>query len=158
MIAVFLPVPIALFLVGPIAVINLTFESPISIAYLVWFVLAATVSTLALTRAIAVSDPEANNARPLRFAFPPGAVVALGLLVTLGGVLAWGVVAHTQAPQLFDRSALMTGYASITSWAVDVVALALATLLAITATLRGLASLSVNPPGHAANGVASQAS
>jgi len=145
-VAVFLPVPIALLLVGPVAVINLTFESPISIGYLIWFVLAAVVSTLAVTRAIAASDPDASEARLVRFAFAPGAIVTLGLLVTLFCVVSWGVVAHTQAPHLFDRNALLTGYASITSWAVDVTALALATLLAIASTLRGLATLNANRP------------
>lgn len=145
-ITAFLPAPIALLLVGPVAVINLTFNTPVTIGYLIWFVLAAVVSALAVTRAIAASDPEARDARLLRFAFAPGAVVALGLLLTFGGVFAWGIVAHAQAPQLFDRGALMTGYASVTSWAVDVVALALAMLLAIASTLRGLASLGANPP------------
>jgi hypothetical protein len=96
-----LPAPIAFLLRGPVATINLTFESPITIAYLCWFVVLAAVSVWAIARAIVESDVQDLL---LRFAIIPGIVATVALIVMLGATVAFGIIAHTQVPQLFDHS------------------------------------------------------
>jgi hypothetical protein len=130
----FLPVPIALLLVGPVATINLTFTTPITVAYCVWFVGLAAASTWAIGRAIATGNV---SDRLVRFAFAPSLVAALALLLLLCATVAWGVVAHLEFPQLFDRGDLALGHATLATWAIDVAALALATLVAMLGIIRG---------------------
>jgi hypothetical protein len=143
-----LPVPIAFFLRGPVATINLTFATPITIAYLCWFVVLAAVSVQAIARALVESDvPD----RWLRFAFISSVVTTVALLLMLGATVAWGIIAHNQVPQLFDHSNLFKGYVTLITWATDVLVMAVAVLLAVFATLRGsfFSSSSTNVQAHA---------
>jgi hypothetical protein len=143
-----LPVPIAFLLRGPVATINLTFATPITIAYLCWFVVLAAVSVRAIARALVESDvPD----RWLRFAFIPSVVTTVALLLMLGATVAWGIIAHNQVPQLFDHSNLFQGYVTLITWAIDVLFMAVAVLLAVFATLRGFffPSRSTNVQAHA---------
>ena len=130
-----LPAPIAFLLRGPVATINLTFESPITIAYLCWFVVLAAVSVWAIARAIVESDVQDLL---LRFAIIPGIVATVALIVMLGATVAFGIIAHTQVPQLFDHSNVSQGYLTLITWAIDVALMAIATLMAAFAVLRGL--------------------
>jgi hypothetical protein len=134
LVGAFLPVPIAFLVVGPVATINLTFTTPVTVAYFVWFVGLAAASTLAFSRVIAESD---LDDRLVRFAFAPSVVATGALLLMLGATVAWGVAAHQEVPQLFDRSDLALGHATAASWAVDVLIMAVAALLAVLATVRG---------------------
>jgi hypothetical protein len=136
----FLPVPLAFLILGPVATINLTFATPITDVYVVWFVGLAAVSTLALSRAIAESDLED---RLVRFAFPPAALTAGALLLMLGATVTWGVIAHLQAPHLFDRGDLTLGHATLTTWILDVTLMTGAASAAVLATIRGVAARSV---------------
>lgn len=129
-----LPGLIAIPFAGHKAVINLGFETPITDAYLVWFVALATVSTLALSRIIAQSEPDN---RLIRFAFIPSVVAAVALLLMLGATVAWGLAAHQEFPQLFDQGDLTTGHVTITTWVIDVIVMTGAALVAILAILRG---------------------
>jgi len=136
LIAAILPAPIAFLLRGPVATINLTFATPITIAYLLWFVLLATASVWAIAHAIASTDvPD----QWLRFAFVPSIVVAVALVLILGATVVWGIIAHEQVPHLFDQSDLRAGYVTLITWAIDVGVMAVAALLAVLAVLRGMA-------------------
>lgn len=132
-----LPVPIALLVVGPAATINLTFTTPITIAYFIWFVGLAALSTLTLARVILESE---LDDRLVRFAFVPSTLAAAALLLMLGTTVAWGILAHLQAPQLFDRSELTLGHATLTTWGIDVSIMAGAAVIAALATIRGVAT------------------
>jgi hypothetical protein len=130
-----LPLPIAFLLRGPVATINLTFETPITITYLCWFVVLAAVSVWAIACAIVEGDvPD----RLLRFAVVPGVLATVGLLVMLGATVAFGVIAHTQVPQLFDHSDPSKGYVTLITWAIDVALMAAAVLMAVFAVVRGI--------------------
>lgn len=132
-----LPGPMALLIRGHVTTINLTFTTPITDAYFVWFVLLAAASTWALGRAISAS---VLDVRLLRLAYLTNAVAALALLVLLGSTIAWGIAAHQEFPALFDRGSPTLGYATVTSWAVDVLIMTVAALVAVLATLRGARS------------------
>jgi hypothetical protein len=140
-----LPLPIAFLLRGPVATINLTFETPITITYLCWFVLLAAVSVWAIVRAIVESDvPD----RLFRFAVVPGVLAAVGLLVMLGATVAFGVIAHIQVPQLFDHSDASKGYVTLVTWAIDVALMAAAVLMALVAVVRGISFPTNLTSGH----------
>lgn len=132
-----LPVPIAFALRGPVATINLTFTTPITDAYFVWFVGLAAVSALALSRVIAGGEP---NGKLLRYTFAPALLVTLALLLMLGATIAWGIAAHQDYPQLFDHSAITLGHVTAVSWLFDVTVMAAAALVAVLATTRGSAA------------------
>jgi hypothetical protein len=136
----FLPVPIALLLNGAVATINLTYETPITIAYLGWFVGLAAVSVWVLARAIASVPEDDAGGRVIRFAFLPSVVATVALLCMLGATIAWGLVAHQQAPDLFDRSDLFVGHATLSTWSIDVVIMAVAAIISILAVLRGMST------------------
>ena len=118
-----LPGPIALLLRGPVATINLTFTTPITDAYFVWFALLAGASVWALGHVISESDA---TVALLRFAYLPSAAVSMALVLLLGSTLAWGIAAHQEFPTLFDHSSPTLGYATVTTWAFDVLLMAAA--------------------------------
>ena len=127
---------------GHPAAINLGFETLITDAYLVWFVGLATLSTWALCRVISESDPDH---RLVQYAFWPSLLATIALLLLLGATVAWGLAAHQEVPQLFDRSDLTIGYVTMTTWAIDVATMAMAALVALLAMLRGAATRRVTP-------------
>ncbi len=132
-----LPGLIAIPIAGHQAVINLGFETLITDAYLIWFVALATLSTLALSRVIAQSD---LDDRLVRFAYIPSMVAAVALLLMLGATVAWGLAAHQEFPQLFDRVDLTSGHVTITTWVIDVMVMTGAALVALLAIIRGAAT------------------
>jgi len=137
-VALFIPIPIAAWIVGPVAVFNLTFTTPVTIAYLCSFLLGAGVSVWAVVHAVTGSMDASVTL--LRFAFIPTVMLTGALFIMLGATLAWGVIAHQQAPHLFDQASMTTGYATVTSWGVDTVLLAIAALVALGAMLSGFAA------------------
>jgi hypothetical protein len=141
-----LPLPIAYLLVGPVASINLTFENPITIAYLCWFATLAGVSVWALARAVATGTEGESGVRVIRFAFAPSVLTVVALALMLVATVAWGLAAHLQAPQLFDRGDLMVGRATLATWSVDVLVMTAATLYAALAVARGVATRSILEP------------
>jgi hypothetical protein len=128
------PVPIAVLIRGHVATINLTFATPITDAYCVWFVGLAVASALALSRIVA--DGELDDGL-LRYAFVPGAVATAALLLLLGSTVAWGIAAHVEVPALFDRGDIARGSATAASWLLDVLVMAGAAGMAVLATIRG---------------------
>jgi hypothetical protein len=132
-----LPGLIAIPFAGHPAAINLGFETLLTDAYLVWFVGLATLSTWALSRVVSKSD---LDDRLVQYAFWPSLLATIALLLLLGATIAWGLVAHQEVPQLFDRSDVTVGHVTLTTWAVDVGAMAVAALVALLATLRAAAT------------------
>jgi hypothetical protein len=137
-----LPALIAIPFAGHQAVINLGFETLITNAYLVWFVGLATLSTWALSRVISASDLDDWL---VQFAFWPSILTTGALLLLVGATVAWGLAAHQQVPHLFDQSDLTVGHVTVATWTIDVVAMAVAALVALLATLRGAATRTANP-------------
>ncbi len=135
-----LPLPIAYLLVGPVATINLTLETSVTMAYLCWFAALAGVSTWALARAIATGTTGEPGVRAIRFAFAPSLLAALALVLMLVATIGWGVAAHLQAPQLFDHGDLLVGHATLATWGIDVLVMATAALYAMLAAARGAAT------------------
>ena len=99
------------------------------------FVLAAIASTSAVT--IAVSRSELPP-RLYRFALAPAAVAVLAMLVVFGGVLVWGLLIQAQDPSYLNEAAGPPPYSIAigVGWAVDLVVMALAIIIAATALLR----------------------
>jgi hypothetical protein len=129
------PVPVLAALIrGPAERINLTFATPITDAYCAWFVGLAVVSALALSRI--VTDGKLGDGL-LRYAFVPGLVATVALLLLLGATVAWGIAAHAEVPALFDRGDLAHGSATAVSWLLDVLVMAGAAGIALMATIRG---------------------
>jgi hypothetical protein len=137
-----LPAPLALLVLGRVPTFNLTFESPVTIAYLCWFAALAALGTWALVRAITTDEAED---RMVRFAFVPSAVAAGALVLMVVALIAWGIVAHLEAPRLFDRGELVTGHATLATWALDVVVMAAAALVAVLAAMRGAPARTATP-------------
>jgi hypothetical protein len=130
-----LPGIIALLIAGPAATINLTFATPITDTYLIWFVGLAAVSTLALCRVIAKTEMDGHL---ITVGFWSSVVATVALLLMLGATIAWGLAAHQEVPQLFDRNDLTLGHATVTTWAIDVAVIAGAFLVALLGIVRGL--------------------
>jgi hypothetical protein len=129
-----LPAPLGYLLRGAVPTLNLTFESPVTIAYCVWFVVLAAVSAAALGRVIAGGTPGDGL---VRCAFVPSALVTLALVLLLAATIFWGVAAHQEYPQLFDQATITSGHMTTASWLLDVEAMAGAALVAVLATIRG---------------------
>jgi hypothetical protein len=133
-VAAVVPVPIAALVRGPVATINLTFATPITDVYCVWFVGLAAASALALSRAVASGELGEGL---LRYAYVPSVVVTVALLLLLGTTIAWGIAAHAETPTLFDAGNIARGSATAASWLLDVLVMAGAAGLAVLATIRG---------------------
>lgn len=134
------PVPVAALIRGPVATINLTFATPITVAYCAWFVGLAVASTLALSRIVAGGELDGGL---LRYAFVLGTVATGALVLLLGATVAWGIAAHAEVPTLFDRGDLARGSATAASWLLDVLVMAGAAGTAVLATIRGASSRAV---------------
>jgi hypothetical protein len=97
----------------------------------------AVVSTWALCSAVERSD---IPARLLRFALLPSLLATLAMTLILAATLVWGLSLANSAPQLFAGNAGMFGSSTSASWLRIVVAMALATLLAVYGLVRGLSA------------------
>ena len=73
------------------------------------------------------------------------------LLLLLFATVAWGIIAHLQTPYLFDRGELTLGHATVATWVIDVALMAGATLLALFATIRGIAARSASDMADSAS-------
>ncbi|MEO7002244.1 MAG: hypothetical protein ABI068_10475 [Ktedonobacterales bacterium] len=102
-------------------------------AVAIWH-LAAIVSTAAMATAIARSP---ISERLYRFARIPALVAALAMLLTLGGVVAWGIIANGQASAQFQHDLGFYGLTTMTSWIIVTVTMTIAVLVALVALARG---------------------
>ncbi len=102
-------------------------------AYTLWVVAAAGAGTVAIVRAL---GRDTLDARCVRFAFVPSVAATGALLLMTGATLAWGVVAHLQAPHLFDAVTFQAGYATVLPWAIIVALMGGASAAAVRAVVR----------------------
>lgn len=140
------PVSLALWLGWTWALLNaLKFQRPDTdtrnmLFFLSWaglFLLAAIASTAAVS--VAVWRAELSP-RLYRFALWPAAIAVLGMIVMLGGVLAWGLFVQREVPSYLPRLTGPLGFPGGTGWLIQMGVMAVATIIAIAALLRGLRS------------------
>ncbi len=117
---------------------GVTIHQPADVAlFLAWvavFGLAAVASTAAV--AIAVSRSELAP-ELYRFALTPAAVTALAMAVMLGAVVAWGLLVRTDVPAYLASATGPFGTALGSVWIGEIAVMAVATLVAIAALIRG---------------------
>jgi hypothetical protein len=98
------------------------------------FLACALVSAWALCSAVEGSEiPE----HLLSFALLPSLLTTLAMLLVLASTLVWGLGLAKSVPQLFASNAGIFGTSTAASWLRIVIAMALATLLAVCGLVRG---------------------
>ncbi len=107
--------------------------APAGAAYTLWIIAAAGAGTAAMVRAL---GRDTLDARCVRFAFVPSVVATMALLLMTGATIAWGVIAHLQAPHLFDAVTLRAGYVTVLPWAIIVALMGAASVAAVRAVVR----------------------
>lgn len=131
--AALVPPLIILVVAGPHVTVYLSFVTPLTFAYTFWFVAAALLSTAAVTRAIIrsrISD------RLTQFTLIPCLVIVVAMITILAVTIAWGPVAHQQAPHVFSATNWDTGFPT---WAVDMGVMCIAVIVAFVAAVQGIA-------------------
>jgi hypothetical protein len=98
------------------------------------FVLAAIVSTASVSIAVSRSGLEP---RVFRRALWPAAVVTALMAVMLGAVLFWGLAVRMDVPSYFNTPTTPFRFAYWIAWVTDVAVMAVATLVAAVALVRG---------------------
>ncbi|MBF6589602.1 MAG: hypothetical protein IVW57_03600, partial [Ktedonobacterales bacterium] len=92
-------------------------------------------STAAVAVAVARSElPE----RVVRFALAPATVATLAMVGMLAAMVAWGLAVHADAPRLFNGDDGIVGSSTAASFFSQVALMAVATLVAVVACVRGL--------------------
>ncbi len=106
------------------------------------FIIGAIASTAAVATAVTRSEIRMQRFRaigvriviePYRFALLPATIAAMAMIVTVGGMIGWGIVAHQVAPHAFTLGTLLI-------WFAIVGAMTLATLIAAIGVARGHAA------------------
>jgi hypothetical protein len=110
------------------------------------FVLCAIASTSAVS--IAMSRSELNP-RLFRLALWPAVAAAVCMAIVLAAVVLWGLAVRTDVPSYFSTPDTPLRIAYGITWFADVVVMAVATLVAAVALVRGLSA----PPQPQAVGV-----
>ena len=118
---------------GQIFTSNVVVVAAYFTAVAIWH-LAAIVSTAAMATAIARSP---ISERLYRFARIPALVAALAMLLSLGGVIAWGYIANGEANAQFLHDLGFYGFTTVVSWIIVVVFMAIAVVVALVALSRG---------------------
>lgn len=118
-----------------------TAHQPVGAAlFLSWvgvFVLAAIASTAAVSIAISRSELAPSL---YRFALAPAVVAALAMAVMLGAVVAWGLLVRADVPAYLSSATGPLGTSVSAIWIGEVVVMAVATLVAVIALVRGFRS------------------
>ena len=135
--AALLPPLIILGVAGPRVNVYLSFANPITFAYTFWFVAAALLSTLAVTRAVVRSQ---ISDRLTQFAMIPSAIIIAAILTIYIVTLAWGPIAYQQAPHVFAATDWDTGYPT---WALDVGVMTIAIVIAMVAAMQALSRINI---------------
>jgi len=110
----------------------------LDVVFHVLFVLAAVLCTAAVCIPVVRST---IAVRLLRFALAPAAIVALAMSTMLGATVVWLAQARMDAPQRFGPYPVELGFALL------ILLMVVATLLAIVAVVRGLAVQTAAGPG-----------
>jgi hypothetical protein len=101
------------------------------------FVLAAVASTAAVSMAVARSE---IDGRLFRFALFPAVLAALAMGAALAATVTWGVALLAQEPRLFwDDGGLLDTNTAVT-WLAIVAAMAVSTVVATVAVVRGFSA------------------
>jgi hypothetical protein len=98
------------------------------------FFLAALVSTAAVSIAMSRSG---LSPQLFRLALWPAAVATVFMAVILGAVVFWGLAVHTDVPSYFSSPITPYRFAYAVGWFADVAVMAIATLVAAVALVRG---------------------
>lgn len=106
-----------------------------ALALAAWFVAWAAASVWAVARAVGRSEIPPSL---VRFAFWPMVATTLAMALMTGALLAWGLFAHQQEPSLFDTLNPFTGTSSFGLWLMQTGVMALATAVAVAATVRSI--------------------
>ena len=109
----------------------------LGISLAVVFVLCAVASTAAVTRAIGRSE---IAPRLYHFARIPAALATMAMLVVTASLVVWGLSLRADAPSLFTGDDGLLETSTAANWLVIVVIMAVATGLALWATVRSLAA------------------
>jgi hypothetical protein len=107
------------------------------VVFLSWgglFVLAALVSTAAVSIAMSRSGLSPHL---FRLALWPAAIATAFMAVILGAVVFWGLAVHTDVPSYFSSPITPYRFAYAVGWFADVAVMAIATLVAAVALVRG---------------------
>lgn len=107
---------------------------PILISLVAVLVLLAIASTVAVSLAVARSE---IDQRLLRYTYIPALVATLAMALTLVGLVMWGMGVRAYAPDLWNGKDGLAATNTAISWTYDAVAMALATLIATVALVRG---------------------
>ncbi len=100
---------------------------------------AAIASAGAVCLAVARSEiPE----RLLRFALLPSILATISMALMLAATIIWGLGLRDSAPQLFTGNDGIVGSSTVGTWLGIVIAMAIATLLAVISLMRGLSARS----------------
>ncbi len=118
------------------AAVPTAFEVALFVGFVALFAASAVACTVAVSVASSRIDLGEAAYRAVR---APAALAALAMGFTLFAVVMWGVAAYTRAPQLFETGPGLWGISMAVSWVAIVAAMAVATLVAAAASLRGLA-------------------
>jgi len=111
------------------------------------FLFAALASAGTLTAAVGRAEV---GGRTLRFALYPAAVAAAAMVVVLVATAVWGVSLLAQAPELFKGDEGILASPTYAIWLVIVAVMAVSTVVAVAAAVRGLRARNVGhvPPRH----------
>lgn len=115
-------------------------NTPVHIVFVLWvavLALAALASTAAVSVAVARCDV---SPRLYRLALPPALITTLAMAVTLGGVVAWGLLAHAELSAYLDQGTTPFHVAIAPVLIAHIVIMALATLIAALAVIRAFRS------------------
>jgi hypothetical protein len=111
------------------------------------FIIAAVVSTAAVCIAVLRSQVDEQTIRlpgitiiiqPYKFALLPSAVTTLAMGIVFAATLAWGLIARTQAPNVFNDSQI------VVSWVGVLAVMGLTTLVAAFAVVQAYTSRKMN--------------
>ncbi len=112
------------------------FAVALFVGFVALFAASAVVCTVAVS--VAASRIDLGDSA-YRAVHAPAILAALAMGFTLFAVVMWGVAAYTHAPQLFETGPGLWGVRMAVAWVAIVAAMAVATAVAATASLRGLA-------------------
>jgi len=116
----------------------------LGISLSVVLVLCAIASTAAVTTAIARSE---ISPRLYRFARIPAALATLAMTVVTLALVVWGLSLRADVPSLFDGNDGFLASSTAANWLAHVVVMAVATVVAVWATLRSFAASSAAHEG-----------
>ena len=111
--------------------------------------LSAIAGTAAVSWAVLRSE---INARLFRFARIPALLATLGMALTLGAAIVWGLRLSNDTPWIFSGQQLLGGdgrvfaFTTASEWLGIVVVMGIATLIAAIALLRTIAGRSASQP------------